>query len=340
MLALILTCAAVTLTPAERDSILAETQGNEDFWLEILSSNSGEVLEEIEFLLATIPRLDRLEMTEQALMDHVLGALDSRYLFYDSLPDSLFRQCLVQYRIDEEPVTPYRTVLHGFWSDRIEDREGDVYTTASEIVSEIDEHMERFERDYLGGIGDPVSTLLTNGGTQRELRVLLCASLKSMGIASRSVRGWFSGRDGGSRRWLEIWDGDEWIPLSSEYDSIPDNWEGLALALIPSEEIFVTDCYTGTATLISQPLSDIEEGDWAAALSIPVEGKLLPLDWISLDPFSPDTLEVGEGPYFLMVSFRKPSGAVDMWLHRFDAGSGDTLNLDFSQALYSIVPLP
>ncbi len=340
MTALLLICTALSLTPAERDSILAETQGNEEFWLEILGSTEGEVLEEIEYLLETIPRLDRLEMTEVALMDHVLAAIDTRDRFYDSLPDSLFRQCLVQYRIDEEPVTPYRSSLSGFWAARLILEGAAIYPTAEEIASWIDSNMEVHEYDYLGGVGDPVSVLNARGGTERELRVLLCASLKSLGIASRPVQGWFSGREGGSRRWIEIWDGSEWIPLTSASDSIPEGWEGLALALVPTEETFVTASYVPTALLTTRPVSDALEDEWTATLSIPIEGRFLPLDWIWFETTEPDTVEVGHGPYVLMVSFRRPSGAVDIWLEDFSAIPGDTVLLELSRALYSIVPLP
>jgi hypothetical protein len=333
-------CAVLSLTPTERDSILAETQGNEQFWLEILGSTDGEILKEIEYLLETIPRLDRLEMTEAALMDHVLGAIDSRDIFYENLSDSLFRQCLVQYRIDEEPVTPYRSSLCSFWATRLAPEGAAVYATAEEITSWIDSNMEVHDYDYLGGIGDPVSVLHAGGGTLRELRILLCASLKSLGIASRPVQGWFSGREGGSRRWIEIWDGSEWIPLASASDSIPEDWEGLALALVPTDEIFVTASYVPTVLLTTQPIPDAQGEEWTATLSIPIEGMLMPLDWIWFDTTEPDTIRVGPGPYILMVSFRRPSGAVDLWLDEFTVLPGDTLLLELSRALYSIVPLP
>jgi hypothetical protein len=336
----ILLCTVISLTPAERDSILAETQGNEALWLEVLESSEGEILETVEYLLKTIPRLDRLEMTERALMDHVLGALDTRDVFYEDLPDSLFFQCLVQYRIDEEPVTPYRAILSSHWARNLAAETYTVEGTAEEIAMWIDYHMDIHERDYLGGINDPVTVLQSGGGTPRELRVLFCSSLKSLGIAARPVQGWFAGRDGGSRRWLEVWDGTGWIPVTTESDSIPDGWEGLALALVPTDEAFVTDAYVPTALVTTQPVSDALEDQWTAVLSIPVEGMLLSLDWIWLDTMEPDTVEVGAGPYTLMVSFRRESGAMDMWLHEFIALPGDTMGIDLNGAIYALTPLP
>jgi hypothetical protein len=340
MTAVVLACAMVSLTPAERDSILAETQGNEEFWQEMLAGSEGEVLEAVEYLLGSIPRLDRLEMTETALMDHVLGALDTRDVFYDDLPDTLFLQCLVQYRIDEEPVTPYRSRLSSFWASHLAPTDESVYGTAEGIAAWIDGNMTVGRYDYLGGVEDPVTVLESGGGTPRELRVLLCSSLKSIGIASRAVEGWFSGPDGGSRSWIEVWDGAEWLPLATRADSVPAGWEGLALAIVPTQEAIVTSDYVPTATLVTTPIYDALDDDWTAVLNIPAGGRFVPLDWAWLETTEPDTVELGPGPYTLMVSFRKPSGAVDMWLHDFEAVAGDTMLIELVGAEYALTPLP
>jgi hypothetical protein len=41
-----------------------------------------------------------------------------------------------------------------------------------------------------------------------------------------------------------------------------------------------------------------------------------------------------------MVSYRRESGALDMWLHEFTALPGDTLLFDLNEAVYALTPLP
>ncbi len=335
----LLTCILLLLTPEARDSLLAETPGNQAFWKNALKNTRGCQGEAVEYLFETIPRLDRLEMTEESLMDHVQGAMAVRSEFYDSLPDSMFFEYLVSYRIDEEPVAPYRAELREFWASRIETT-GNPAETALEIASWISVNVEIFQYDYLGGIADPLSIIGSGGGTPGEHRVLLCASLKALGIAARPVIGWFSGEYGGSRRWIEVWNGNSWIPVVSPTDSIPGNWAGLALAIVPGLDTPVTAEYRPAGILVSSPLEYTDEEQFTAVLNIPVKGKYLPLDYLWLSTSLQDTVELGEGEYILMVSSRRNSGLVDMWLHNIDIRENDTTAVDLSDSRYALTPLP
>lgn len=59
----------------------------------------------------SIPRLDRLEMTAEALNGHISGALDRRDAFGEELSDSIFLTCVLEYRVDQKPVSTYRAFL-------------------------------------------------------------------------------------------------------------------------------------------------------------------------------------------------------------------------------------
>ena len=54
-----------------------------------------------------MPHLDRLEMTQTCLLEHIEYA----YKVKKALQDTLFREYILAYRIDEEPVKPWRKYL-------------------------------------------------------------------------------------------------------------------------------------------------------------------------------------------------------------------------------------
>lgn len=294
------------LTPEERDSLLADTPGNDVFWSEVIAESRGEMLECVDVLFGTIPRLDRLEMTSEALMDHVIGALDSRDAWYEALPDSIFQDFLLQYRFDEEPVSPYRTPLMTHWTARMADSDTTLAAVAGRIAWSIGMLRVR-PQDFMGGVAAPRDVLASGGGTAVELRVLLGSSLRSLGIPVRPVQGWFQGPEGRESGWLEYWDGTGWITVPLPSDSLPDGFEGLSLAVADGE--YITGEIVASGVISFQPVTGTSDS-LLLAISIPCPGRYVALDWLELDPALPCTAELGAGMYMVHLSRRIASGGV------------------------------
>lgn len=307
------------LTPEARDSLLADTPGNSAFWSEVLSSSRGGVLECVEHLFSTVPRLDRLEMTSEVLMDHVIGAIDSRDDWYDSIPDDVFLSSLLEYRMDEEPVSAYRTPLMIHWTARLADADTTVVLAAERLAWAVSSMRVR-GADFMGGVPAPRDILASGGGTPVELRVLLGCSLRALGIPVRPARGWFGGGQGRETGWTEYWDGGGWVPLPLPSDSIPQDWAGAALVMAGGED--VTSSYARTGTVLFLPLAD-SLSSALVAVSVPARGRLIPLDWLELDPYSESEAELGEGDYFVHLSSRRPSGAVDFRTQQIIVSAGE-----------------
>lgn len=321
-------CLSVILSPASRDSLLAHTPGNEAVWVKALTTLDGQELSCAEYLFETIPRLDRLEMTEEALMDHILGALSNRCRFYGegTLPDSLFLSCVLLYRVDQEPVTGYRKQLAEYWNGRLPHGEVDPFEVALIVAEAIHSRTEVIAQGYLGGIEPPLVSLAAGKATPAECTVLLCSSLKALGIASRQVDGWFSGEGGVRRRWLEIrLRGGGWEPLTLPWEPVPEGFEGLSLAVLEASGEFVTGSVVRTGLIRIEPPDEPVEGEWYGTVSTPVRGGFVPLDWMWFDPLAAHSLELGPGDYLLCVSRWKPEGGVFMRSATVRVESGSTL---------------
>ncbi len=320
----LLLIALTLLTPEERDSLLADTPGNSAFWTEALASYRGEVLEAVEYLFAGIPRLDRLEMTSEALMDHVIGAIDSRDEWYDSIPHEVFLEGLVGYRMDEEPVTAYRTPLFTHWHQRLGEADTTVSAVAERLAWSISAMRVR-QPDFMGGMPSPRDVLASGGGTPAELRLLLGCSLRAMGIPVRSVYGWFQGVAGRETGWLEYWTGEGWRAVTLPSDSVPEGFAGLSLAVAGDE--YVTSAMVPTGVVALEPVDGAVES-FLVAFSIPARGRLIPLDWLDVSPAAPCTVEVGAGSYYLHLSRRLPDGGVRFASIPFEIAASDTVGMN------------
>lgn len=322
-------CIAALLPDPSLDSLMALTPGNQAVWLHALATLSGGELQCADYLLRTVPRLDRLEMTEEALLDHIHGAMGSRYRFYGQgeLSDSLFLSCILYYRVDQEPVTGYRSGLSEYWNGLLPAPAADPFETALMISEEILSRTEVTEQGYLGGIEPPLVTLASGSATPTECTVLLCSSLKALGVASRQVDGWFSGEDGGRRRWLQILVSEGgWRPLTLPWEPVPQDFAGLSLAVCEASGEIVTGSLVDTGLIRIVPPEAPLEGQWEGTVSIPVRGGFLPLDWLWFDPSTADSIELGPGDYLLCVSRREPCGGVFMRTAMVSVEPGSTLS--------------
>ena len=309
---MILLLVLSVLNSAGIDSLLQETPGNETVWMNYIESASGDTLESCLYLLENIPRLDRLEMTTEVLNDHILSSL----VFSEQMPDSIFTQYLLWYRVSTEPVSCYRELLCSFWENL------DI-STPTEISGWIRENMTVSTRRFLGEMQTPGSVLSGRAGTPSELQVLEVSSMRALGFPARVVTGWFGGEQGEMESWIEIWEDGDWAP------AVEPGHENIMLVVEESHGAYLTENYTETGTLVVIPPL-WEEIEFLISLNIPVEGRFIPLDWLMPDTDNPDTLTMGSGDVLVTLAKRLPSGAVEVWNRFVVVTSGAEVLVDFS----------
>ncbi len=305
-------CILCVLSPTDIDSLLQETPGNETVWFNYIESASGDTLESCLYLLENIPRLDRLEMTEDVLRDHIYSSL----AFSESIPDSIFAEYLLWYRVSTEPVSVYRNLLRSFWEIRN-------LSSPIEISGWIKDSMSVSERRFLGEMQTPESLVSSRAGTPSELQVLEVSSMRTVGFPARVVSGWSGGIEGEKQTWVEIWEDGVWAPVLK-----PDD-ENLMLVVEESHGAFLTENYAETGTLIVLP-PDWTEAEFMISLNLPVEGRFMPLDWLMPDTETPDTLTLGTGEVLVSLTKRLPNGAVEVWNRFVKVTTGEEVVVDFS----------
>ena len=305
-------CILCALTPTDIDSLLQETPGNETVWLEYIESASGDTLESCLYLLENIPRLDRLEMTEEVLSDHVNSSL----VFAEFIPDSIFTEYLLWYRVSIEPVSSYRVLLRSFW-------ESHDLSTPIEISNWIRENLTVSPRRFLGEMQTPGSVLSGQSGTPSELQVLEVSSMRTLGFPARVVSGWFGGEEGEKQTWVETWEEGVWAPVL-----MPEN-ENLILVVEESHGAYLTENYMETGKLIVIPPEWVDT-EFMISLNLPIEGRFMPLDWLMPETENPDTLTLGKGEVLVTLTKRLPSGAVEVWNRFIEVTPGEEAVVDFT----------
>ncbi len=300
------------LNPAEIDSLLLETPGNETVWASYIESASGDTLESCLYLLENIPRLDRLEMTGEVLNDHIYSSL----VFREDIPDSIFKEYLLWYRVSMEPVSSYRELLRSFWESR-------GLSSPIEISSWIRENLIVSPNRFLGEMQTPGSVLSSQSGTTSELQVLEVSSMRALGFPARVVSGWSAGEEGKKETWVEIWEDGDWSPVVN-----PDS-ENLMLVIEESHGAYLTENYTETGTLVILP-PDWEEVEFMISLNLPVEGMFIPLDWLMPETEAPDSILLGPGSVLVTLTRRLPSGAVEVWNRFVEVLPGEEVVVDFT----------
>ncbi|MCK4807580.1 MAG: hypothetical protein KAT09_08025 [Candidatus Aegiribacteria sp.] len=323
------------LSPAERDSLLAEMSFNTGFWEEVFSQYSGDTLSYSEHLFLTIPKEDREGMTAVILEDHVLGAISTRNIWYDYLTNSIFLNYLLPFRIDNEPLSSYRSALGAWLSRRVQPGETAV-VMAKEIQDVITHAITVTGYSYDGSVFTPTQ-IIPAGQASREGRwVLLGSSLRTMGIPARPVKGWFPGVDRNLYLWFDIWTGEEWYTLST---GIPPLEYVKAAIEFPSMRN-ITGNYRDTGTLLTTPLVDFTEGGWSVNLLIPSGDDTTTIDNVNIDPFERVSTELAAGEFLLRVQFSDRGEVVGTWLQNIVIYADSTTIIDLTEAEYAITPLP
>jgi hypothetical protein len=88
------------------------------------------------------------------------------------------------------------------------------------------------------------------------------------------------------------------------------------------------------------PLSDSIPGDWKLGIQIAVDGHLEPMDWALSEPMQADSVELGEGIYFVNLCLRRPDGAVLLQTETAEVVAGQCTAVDLHCAMESILASP
>lgn len=331
-MASILISVLLLLTPAERDSILADHPSGSEAWQDMYQLYSGDTLIYLDHLLLTVSDEDMDSMTTSILSDHLLGALSSRNRWFDTLQDPVFRAYLLQFRIADEPLSAYRSALAG-WLDRRLQVAPDIFDTASRIVDVVTANIT-----LTGSSGQPMAPtqIIPVGQASQEGRwILTCACMRSLGIPVRPVKGWFPGADRNLYRWMDVWTGDGWQPLTRGMP--PIQYVKVAVEYPSMDNI--TSEYRDTGNLVLQPLVDRLPG-WSVELMIPSGEDTVSISGLALDPFRRNDIELGAGEFLLRVRYRQEGELIGNWQQTISITPEETTTIDLTEAQYAIVPLP
>ncbi len=330
---------------ASRDEFgrsLADAGSN---WTELANAVrelEGEEREACIRLVNGMPHLDRLEMTEETLLEHVEYAYRARTEMPYAVPDAMYEPYILTYRVEEEPVDAWRAELWERFAP-VAQSERTAEATARAINRELAAAVSEREKELFGPRQSPLLTLRSGRGTDAEISILAAAAMKAVGIPSRQAGVPALGSEEGAASWIEVFTGEQWVPLYPlEPDAFGDfsftekeHWRNVTLVITRSafEELLVTENYTEVGTV---ELSFISGGKPAAAfehfsISVLNRGALVPLD--ALDAVADDngqfTATLGNGRYIIQAGTRDESGNPFVMMRHISLTPGSTKRLAF-----------
>ncbi len=183
------------VSPSELDSALADAGKNRPE-LERAISGAEELADQACWLVVHMPHLDRLEITAECLLNHIRFANE----FRSSLPDTIFRDYLLSYRIWDEPCEDWRGPLRDAFSD---------CRSPGDIKKKVDKSVKLdTTRYFFGPFPSPLTILHKGSGSATERTVLLVAALRASGFPARLAR-----CPSHLSVWVEYYDRGSWKPL-------------------------------------------------------------------------------------------------------------------------------
>lgn len=330
---------------SERDELAASLEDAGRNWRSLadaLRALDGEMRDACADLIVGMPHLDRLEMTAETLVEHVEYAYRARSEMPYDVPEEMFGPYILTYRIEEEPVDPWRKELFERFSQAALDA-GTPGGAAEAINEAIADAVVEREREFFGPRQSPFLTLRSGRGTGADVSILACAALKAVGIPSRQASVAALGAEDGGASWIEFYDGETWLPL---YPLVPEafgdpshlereHWDNVTVVSTRSafERVLVTEGYTETGTIDLTLASDGEPAAGYEHFSISVlnEGALVPLD--ALEAVADDegrfVATVGDGRYVVQAGTRDADGNAFVMMRHVVVAPGATKRLGF-----------
>lgn len=288
------------------------------------------------WLILSMPHLDRLEMTQTCLLEHIEYA----YKVKKALQDTLFREYILAYRIDEEPVKPWRKYLSQEFS-WLKGKKN----SPKELNKWISVNMKTVEPELLGPQASPVETFISKSGTPREIALLTVAICKSIGIPAQQVRCKFLGEEASGKSWLELYERDTWLPLyPTEPEAFGDfNYieqkRSYNISVAVSKSAFkisnVTPHYTTTGVVEIEFTKDdtLLQQFEHFSLNVLNNGTLRALDDLGyFEPTSSDSqglwqTAIGNGQYVAVAGVRNSTGSAWVVMKEIEVLADDTTRI-------------
>jgi hypothetical protein len=311
-------------TDADRDALASSLEDAGRNWSELaraLELLGGEERDAAVWLVNGAPHLDRLEMTAETLVEHVRYAFLARHEMPYTIPDDKFRPYILTYRIEEEPVDPWRKELYERYGP-VAKEAGGIAQAARAVNLDLADRVAEREREFFGPRQSPLMTLRSGSGTEAEIAILACAVMKAIGIPSRQASVRALGAESQGASWVEIFDGDTWLPLYPlEPGALGDfGWierghpENVTVVATRSafESVLVTERYTETGVVDFTFVADGEPAGGYEHFSVSVlnRGALVPLDALEAVADDDGRFEavLGDGRYVLLAGARDGRG--------------------------------
>lgn len=323
------------------------------------SADEAEAVSNLAWLIVNAPHLDRLELSSEMLASNLELALEAaRDHGYDPSSD-FFRRYVLNYRIDDEPVTDWRKE---FAAGASPEQAAGLVGSAAILRAAAAAAMAGFlfhERGYFGPQADPLSIRNARAGTKSEAALLLAASLRGAGWPTRFVSENASGTS-----WVEVYAGDGrdydpalWLPVYPQAPELSGDETaamqlcGGQIAVVTAGDAFgreqVTARYgpTGSVELSftrgGQPAADFtgfaittwRDGRFVPLddLEYPVSAMDYPLDSEVEGASAGQTFHLAApGEYRLEAGVRYPGGVVDVKLLPFTVAPGASAELSLA----------
>ena len=103
-------------------SALEDAAGNYKELVNAIQLVDEDKREDMIWLIQKIPHLDRLTITSDILLEHLQYAYESKSRFRYEVPEELFRDFILTYRIGSEPVQKWRKKLFEIFYPRVKDK--------------------------------------------------------------------------------------------------------------------------------------------------------------------------------------------------------------------------
>lgn len=304
---------------------------------------------DVAYLISEMPHLDRLEMTKTVLLEHVREAQGARKgSFAKALPESIYREHLLTYRLDEEPCEAWRKTLREEFTPRIKGCRGPL-EAARGVNRWVAKNINRAGSRYFGPEQAPLMTFARKKGTPAEVAVLTTAVLRSLGIACRMASLGGRDRDDPLYAWIEVYSSGVWAPLypfePNRFGKHPGcDFVPVVATSSGFRPILVTERYTpvGQARLVLKEKGKPLAGFKDFSISVISKGAFKPLDELAAlfpdeelktDSAGTFACTLGQGKYLLVAGQRDSEGNPAVVWKEFTVVPGQAagIELDLSQ---------
>lgn len=262
------------------------------------------------YLAGTFSRSDRVVVSPEVFIEHLVEAIKMRNRFYENIPEESFRDMILAVRIRAEFTSRagWRKRLNTELAPLIGD-ETDVTKAANTVLAWVRTKVKLTgdSRTYalnLKGDLDPLTTLRGGRGTETDIAILAVACLRSVGIAARIVYAPVIANENGGKIWMEYRNRKEWLPWVPSLPDAPNVKIALNNAFAgrwayiianPEHPINITASYTSTTPLWLCP-NPLTVEKFEATAMVFCNGRLQPVMGRDIYNLEPENASLGLGP--------------------------------------------